>query len=86
MARTARFEAQTERLDDLLPHLGGDVASDFGDELLEANNHDLDDLTTLCLADKQHEDVGVDRHNEAQGLQVPAQEIIETLDNLLDCL
>ena len=48
----AFFEAQAESLDELAPHLRRQVAAHLLNELLEADNHDLNDLSALRLRDE----------------------------------
>lgn len=55
----ALLKALADCLNYLFPHLRSKVASDLVNELLEANNQYLDDLSALGLADKQDEDVGI---------------------------
>jgi len=62
------------------------VRSKLLHELLEADNEDLDDLPAGCLADKKHENISVDGHNEAQLVKIFEQKVIEASDDCLDGL
>ena len=82
----AFLEAEAESFDELLPHFGVQEWGDLLDELAEANDHDLDDATAMCLRDEKDEDVYVGRDNVAEMLQVTQQEVVEALHDTLDRL
>lgn len=85
VARLALLVAQAESLDNLAPHVSFEDRAHLLDELLEADDENLDDATALRLADKQNKDVSVDWYHEAELLDILNQEVVETLNYGLNC-
>ena len=52
--RRAPLKAEAESFDQLLPHFSREMLPDLLNELLEADNHHLNDSTALSLSNEEH--------------------------------